>query len=82
MTVQSQLRNLERMLEHDSNERRRGRAQTQAKAQGISLLRAPLARRTSPCAAASTPPLSTRRHSPLTRYLSPMRAPAANPCAC
>lgn len=35
--LQSQLRNLERMLEHDSNERRRGRAQTQAKAQAYDM---------------------------------------------
>lgn len=32
--LRSQLRRLERMLEHDSNERRRGRAQTQAKTEG------------------------------------------------
>lgn len=32
--LRSQLRRLERMLERDSNERRRGRAQTQAKAEG------------------------------------------------
>jgi chromosome segregation ATPase len=35
--LRDQLRRLERMLEHDSNERRRGRAQTQAKAEGTSL---------------------------------------------